>query len=110
VGPGPTQSATGPKGKIASPATVSRSGLSLLDLVVSDCRLQPLALGQVEAVQGGSAVYFAGLSGTNDVTSGAELDPKAVKAHEGQHLTTPAKCVRGPVGKLRHEGQFEWWP
>src|SRR5256885_5884590 len=37
----------------ASPATVSRSGLSPLDLVVSDNRLQPLAFAQVEAVQGG---------------------------------------------------------
>jgi hypothetical protein len=56
-------------GKIALPATVSRSGLGQLDLDVSDCRLQPLAFAQVEAVQGGSAVRLAGLSGTNDVAS-----------------------------------------
>ena len=63
-------------GKIASPATVSRLGLGPLDLVVSDCRLQPFAFAQVEAVhQGGgrggegAAVRLAGLAGTNDVAS-----------------------------------------
>jgi hypothetical protein len=93
---------------------VSRSGLGLLDLDVSDCRLQPLAFAQVEAVQGGQLFVWPDYQAPTMLPAygGTGLDPKV--RTEPWHLTKSAVDtalnILGPVVKNVPGASPGVWP